>query len=70
MLLNLKIWSFFGQKAWTNLLEKNRFLDKMQASKKDEKMKSGLELNRKFFVRVSFPLKNDSQRSFLTNRDP
>ena len=33
-------------------------------------MKSGIEVNRKFFIRALFPLKNDSQGSFSTRRDP
>ena len=35
-----------------------------------QKMKPWGELNRKFFVRALFALKNDSQGSFSTRRDP
>ena len=35
-----------------------------------QKMNSGLRLNRKFFVRALFALKNYSQGSFTTRRDP
>ena len=35
-----------------------------------QKMKSGLELNRKFFVRALFSAKTKSQRSFTTRRGP